>query len=90
MKVCEMDRRQENEAKKENGPLRLVEEGLELVYEGSNVDAFGFGGQDGLLHGEQRGRERTDSERAQLLARLQTFPCSDHFHAQSGQFKVGL
>ena len=85
-----MDRREEDEAKSKNGPLRLVEEGFELVHEGRNVEASGFGGQDGLLHGEQRRGERADSERAQLLARLQTFPCRGHFHAQSRRFKVGL
>ena len=45
------------------------------MHEGTNPDAFGFGSQDGLLHGKQRRGERADSERAQLLARLQTFPC---------------
>lgn len=38
-----VDEREENEAKIRMGPLRLVEEGFELVHEGTNVEAFGFG-----------------------------------------------
>lgn len=60
------------------------------MHERRNINAASFSSQNGLLHGEKRGRKRHDAQARQLAAGLHPLPCRDHLDTKSGLVEAWL